>query len=179
MSDIKPIQTRYKGYHFRSRLEARWAVLFDALGIEWEYEPEGFDLGDLGYYLPDFYLPQTRHYVEVKRNGGFDNLAIGKCVALSMLLKCRVLLCEGTPGDRYYLNTIEHGREDDIEQIYFGQVELYNAHQYHKTEHRFYSNPGWWPEHEYGCCDDEYDTFMDAAKRARSARFERGQNGAT
>lgn len=51
---IKAIQTQYKGYHFRSRLEARWAVFFDALGLEWEYEPEGFDLGDGVYYLPDF-----------------------------------------------------------------------------------------------------------------------------
>src|SRR5690554_2014592 len=51
---IKAIQTRYKGYHFRSRLEARWAVFFDALGLEWEYEPEGFDLGNGVWYLPDF-----------------------------------------------------------------------------------------------------------------------------
>ena len=37
--NIKPIETIYKGYRFRSRLEARWAVFFDALGIEYEYEP--------------------------------------------------------------------------------------------------------------------------------------------
>ncbi len=54
-SHIKPIETRYKGYRFRSRLEARWAVFFDALGIHWEYEPEGFDTPD-GPYLPDFRL---------------------------------------------------------------------------------------------------------------------------
>lgn len=40
---IKAIQTRYKGFHFRSRLEARWAVFFDTLGIEWAYEEEGFE----------------------------------------------------------------------------------------------------------------------------------------
>lgn len=51
---IKAIETRYAGYHFRSRLEARWAVFFDAIGLDWEYEPEGFDLGDGVYYLPDF-----------------------------------------------------------------------------------------------------------------------------
>ena len=28
--EIKPIETHYKGYRFRSRLEARWAVFFDA-----------------------------------------------------------------------------------------------------------------------------------------------------
>ena len=49
----KPIETRAYGHRFRSRLEARWAVFFETLGVQWEYEPEGFDLdGDL--YLPDF-----------------------------------------------------------------------------------------------------------------------------
>lgn len=53
---MKAIETEYKGYRFRSRLEARWAVFFDACGVKWEYEPEGFDLGDGLYYLPDFLL---------------------------------------------------------------------------------------------------------------------------
>lgn len=64
--DIKPIETIYKGYRFRSRLEARWAVFFDALDVKWEYEPEGFDLGDAGKYLPDFHLPDHRLWIEVK-----------------------------------------------------------------------------------------------------------------
>ncbi|MGI4260857.1 hypothetical protein ACR2VJ_27600 [Klebsiella pneumoniae] len=51
---MQPIETHYKGYRFRSRLEARWAVFFDHLGLSWEYEPEGFDLGDGVWYLPDF-----------------------------------------------------------------------------------------------------------------------------
>jgi len=41
---ITAIETRYKGYRFRSRLEARWAVFFDALGVIWEYEKEGFEV---------------------------------------------------------------------------------------------------------------------------------------
>ena len=32
MSSIQVIETAYKGYRFRSRLEARWAVFFDAIG---------------------------------------------------------------------------------------------------------------------------------------------------
>lgn len=56
---MKAIQTRYKGYHFRSRLEARWAVFFDALGLEWEYEPEGFELSGGIRYLPDFRVTGT------------------------------------------------------------------------------------------------------------------------
>ena len=62
---IKPIETVYNGYRFRSRLEARWAVFFDALGIDWEYEYEGFDL-DGEWYLPDFFLPSSMFFVEVK-----------------------------------------------------------------------------------------------------------------
>lgn len=63
---MQVIQTHYRGYHFRSRLEARWAVFFDALRIPWQYEVEGFDLGAAGWYLPDFWLPQQRYYVEIK-----------------------------------------------------------------------------------------------------------------
>lgn len=53
---IKAIETQYKGYRFRSRLEARWAVFFDVLGIQWEYEPEGFDLTDayLDHLIQDY-----------------------------------------------------------------------------------------------------------------------------
>lgn len=51
---MKPIETIYNGYRFRSRLEARWAVFFDTLGVDYEYEPEGFNLGNGVYYLPDF-----------------------------------------------------------------------------------------------------------------------------
>lgn len=66
---IKAIETQYKGYKFRSRLEARWAVFFDAMGIEYQYEIEGFET-PYGWYLPDFYLPEFNAWVEVK--GGRD-----------------------------------------------------------------------------------------------------------
>lgn len=68
---IKAIETRYAGCRFRSRLEARWAVFFDHLGIKWEYEPQGFDLSS-GYYLPDFFLPGIGEgsWFEVKPDGG-------------------------------------------------------------------------------------------------------------
>lgn len=64
--EIKAIETVYKGYRFRSRLEARWAVFFENAGIKWEYEKEGFDLGTLGWYLPDFYLPLNKMWIEIK-----------------------------------------------------------------------------------------------------------------
>jgi hypothetical protein len=65
---IAPIQTTYKGYRFRSRLEARWAVFFTALGLTWEYEPEGFVLPSGQHYLPDFrvYMDGTINWFEIK-----------------------------------------------------------------------------------------------------------------
>ena len=67
---MRAIETEYNGYKFRSRLEARWAVFFDAAGVRYEYEPEGFEViwgeGEVYRYLPDFYLPDFDVYVEVK-----------------------------------------------------------------------------------------------------------------
>lgn len=75
-----PIETEYAGHRFRSRLEARWAVFFDSAGIKWQYEPEGFrrwiassaDGDSFISYSPDFYLPHTHTWVEVK--GGDQQL---------------------------------------------------------------------------------------------------------
>lgn len=48
---IAAIPTRYNGVTFRSRLEARWAVFFDALAWPWSYESV-----DLEKYIPEFFL---------------------------------------------------------------------------------------------------------------------------
>lgn len=72
---LRSLPTYYKGITFRSRLEARWAMVFDQLNIAWEYEPEGIQIPQSDWflpfmdqfsYLPDFYLPEFDHYVEVK-----------------------------------------------------------------------------------------------------------------
>ncbi len=63
---MKPIETIYKGFRFRSRIEARWATFYDSLGIEWEYEKEGYDLGNGILYLPDFYIPHLDCFIEIK-----------------------------------------------------------------------------------------------------------------
>lgn len=68
MSTVKAIDTLYNGLYFRSRLEAKWAVFFDVAGMQYRYEPEGYDLGEHGYYLPDFFLPN----VVLRRGQGND-----------------------------------------------------------------------------------------------------------
>jgi len=62
----KAIETVYKDFRFRSRLEARWAVFFDYMLIDWKYEVEGFTFGDGSCYLPDFYIPALQVFVEIK-----------------------------------------------------------------------------------------------------------------
>lgn len=63
---IRPLETVYNGYRFRSRLEARWAVFFETVGIEYRYESQDHVLRDGTRYLPDFYLPQYQIWVEIK-----------------------------------------------------------------------------------------------------------------
>lgn len=46
---IPSIPTTYQGVRYRSRLEARWAAMFDRMGWEHAYEPI-----DLAGYIPDF-----------------------------------------------------------------------------------------------------------------------------
>jgi hypothetical protein len=48
---VRAIETRYQSHLFRSRLEARWACMFDLVGWEWTYEPF-----DAHWYIPDFVL---------------------------------------------------------------------------------------------------------------------------
>lgn len=78
VNEIRAIPTIYKGISFRSRLEARWAIIFDKLGVDWHYETEGYDIpvenGITLRYLPDFMLyggsercPEQL-FVEVKGN---------------------------------------------------------------------------------------------------------------
>lgn len=98
-ASIKPIETVYNGYRFRSRLEARWAVFFDALNIKYEYEPEGYEMEDGTKYLPDFYLPQLRYYAEVK--GYSDHLAgdLWKLSKFCVEKETRAIILSNIPYD--------------------------------------------------------------------------------
>lgn len=79
---IHAIETLYDGYRFRSRLEARWAVFFNALKMKYIYEPEGFRFSDGTMYLPDFFLPETKTFFEVK--GILDELDLHKVNLLAL-----------------------------------------------------------------------------------------------
>ena len=69
MTAVKSIKTTHNGITYRSRLEARWSVVLDGIGLPWEYEPVLFDLPS-GRYLPDFRVlggyPGVEFWIEVK-----------------------------------------------------------------------------------------------------------------
>lgn len=106
---MKAIETKYKGYRFRSRLEARWAVFLDTLDCEWEYEKEGYDLGELGWYLPDFFVrmssawqrrratPTAGYWLEIKGETPTVN-ELQRAHALALLTGHHAMIAHGLPG---------------------------------------------------------------------------------
>lgn len=117
-SAIRPIETRYKGYRFRSRLEARWAVFFDAMGVRWEYEEQGYAIDGVPY-LPDFVLRtpnvlradlQRQVFVEIKPEQWFDEDGRDEyrkmLSRLSELTGCDVLVLIGAPGSRWWPHAV-------------------------------------------------------------------------
>ena len=155
---IKPIETAYSGYRFRSRLEARWAVFFDALGVEYEYEKEGYDLGDAGWYLPDFWLPQVNMFAEVKASDFTENER-NKFLTLIRATGHWGLELVGVPDVKPY-NLVDDHEEFDCWLTREGP-----------SRTRFYM-PG-----IEGGDDSDFEDIERAVSAARSARFEFGENG--
>jgi radical SAM superfamily enzyme YgiQ (UPF0313 family) len=109
---MKALQTHYRGITYRSRTEARWALFFDLLKLEAVYEGEGFDL-DGEWYLPDFWLPHSKTWVEIK---GIDpvSIEVEKARRLSGQSGRDVIIAVGAPTtDHNSLNLIHfvHGAE--------------------------------------------------------------------
>ncbi len=96
---IRPLPTVYDGIHFRSRLEARWAVWLDSMKIKWTYEPEGFTDGTISY-LPDFYLHKGDTYLEIKPTDPTEEEYAKGWLAVKAT-KRNLYFCVGMPPDSY------------------------------------------------------------------------------
>jgi hypothetical protein len=171
-AEIRIIETSYKNYRFRSRLEARWAVYFDSIGITWEYEKEGFEWPDGIRYLPDFWFPQVKMWGEVKPfRFTDDELEKVKRLVIGTGHSC--ILLEGFPDAKAYDVTSKSWIESDTE-IYARawNCVLTNYHGYLTDEHRFYSCPG---EDDWEC--NNFPDVIKAIEKAKSARFEFGEKG--
>ena len=90
-----------RGQAFRSRLEARWAVFFDRLGVEYDYEKEGFELGGTRY-LPDFWLRKMGVWVEIKPQREPEEEEWRKVCLLAQAHSAPVVVLCGDPWPNEY-----------------------------------------------------------------------------
>lgn len=72
----KSIKTMFKGIAYRSKMEADFAKFLDEHNIEFQYEKERYVLSNGKSLWIDFYLPETKQYIEVKgimQEGDLEN----------------------------------------------------------------------------------------------------------
>lgn len=183
---MKAIETRYAGHRFRSRLEARWAVFFDHLGIRWQYEPQGFNIQGRPY-LPDFLLPDTQTWVEVKGNEEHLDHDLMEAFALALPRGARVVLLgplpeAKTPGNwDWAWQSLHSAYIDEADRSVFGEWIGFGPWQPTVLRDTSSSTPfddgheNWLTPTENmagPCCESAYDA-------ARMARFEHGESGTT
>ena len=174
MKNIKPIDTYYKGYRFRSRLEARWAVFFDYMGIDWVYEEQGYTFPDGTCYLPDFYLPESHTFFEVK-----GSLSEESAHKIELLLKAGCRVAVGYSVGTFQATVDDFGCGFSLEN--FDNSAIAQCRKCGK-----YWFLGFTGDFTCPCCG-EYDgdrhlnavahsgDLTDAVKTARGARFEHGE----
>jgi len=180
------IPTRYRGYRFRSRLEARWAVLFDHLDIGWLYEPEGFIVGGK-HYLPDFLL-ECGTWVEVK---GYEE-GLNKPFLRKAALTLPCTPASGERGPRLMVLGPVHMPYVDPQPCDIGWLGLepdgrsgevlsstYGFGRFWKNRRPWWLEPSDGPAHwlQPTVHPDEEDTSA-AYAAANGARFEHGERGA-
>lgn len=162
---MKAIGTRYAGRRFRSRLEARYAVLFDALGLDWDYEPEGFET-PFGRYLPDFFIrphaaspkalqhPGFGVWVEIKPSRP-ETDELEKLSAVAKGTACGGLLLWGQPNKAVGVLFSQEGHTRASEIAWLGLADFLD------------------PDSE----DYPGDLWRASVAKATAARFEFGENG--
>jgi len=145
-------------------LEARWAVYFDTMGIEYEYENEGYDLDDAGWYLPDFWFPRINMYAEVKGQP-FTDEEYRKAAKLE-----NVLMLVGVPEYKTYYVANSSGWEADYLLFNENLYEITDEYLHH-TEYY-----GLMPDEMKPMVIEKYGGIIrKGINAARSARFEHGE----
>lgn len=176
--DIKAIETVYRGYHFRSRMEARWSVFFDSMKIDWRYEIEGFKFPDGIQYLPDFYLPKFKSWCEVKPCA-FTDEERNKCKLLCAATKQQVIMLDDVPDFREYAFFEWYEDHKDFDMATHNEYSIKAGPQQY-IELALISD--WFDEDRFGyqmSYEDNADYYGEDYKAAvmasRAARFEFGQ----
>lgn len=170
---FRALETGYKGYKFRSRTEARWAVFFDHLNYQWFYEHQGYAIPEEGQYLPDFWIPRFRKmsyagvdgpvtvesaFIEVKGEYPPDD-KIRLMAKLCQITGHNGYIVIGVPDTDCWVIDVSYAKDRALSEIDSGKFIPY----------------------EYWFADENMSPFSgscDASNAAKSARFEFGQYGA-
>ena len=179
--DIRPIETVYKGYRFRSRLEARWAVFLDAAGIEWEYEAEGYVVGGIRY-LPDFWLPGFKAFLEAKPIEAEYQRAKPTMSALVKATGLRGIFAVGSPNLIQRPKLIECSTDSDRGDTWEINLRLYQCLFCDRLSLDYSPHCDCFPADvcfcDFGNMFDSPPPRVDHAfKEAQGARFEHGEDG--
>ena len=169
---ITQIQTHYKGYWFRSRLEARWAVFFEVSGIRWLYEQQGFNVNGKPY-LPDFYLPDFG-YFEVRGRYEYDDELMQSFA--NEIGKPLFIAFEEIPDPESYngyLKSFIPSDYPDDSTMYWGFKDMFlecDGCGKITIQNEVYCTI------KSNCCEGSREMSLShALTKARSARFEHGQ----
>lgn len=77
------IPTTFDGVKYKSQTEAKWAVFFNRLGVEFTYEPRPFNITQTNKYTPDFYVKDFKAVIEVKPDD--RNIVLKEAHKIAML----------------------------------------------------------------------------------------------
>lgn len=161
------IPTFHSGHYFRSRLEARYAVLFESLGIDYDYELQGFKFLDGTCYLPDFWLPKVRMWAEVKPlELTADERMKCQWLAEGTLRPCLHLV--GTPGFKFYIASHFEDLDGEVQRYEYPYLLDIDYHgRKHYNAGRLYSDM-----QPFDDPDQFSTTYWGAVYKARMARFD-------
>lgn len=149
-------------YPFRSKTECLWAVMFDLLGIRYEYEPIAVHIGSLKY-VPDFYFLDLNCWGEVKSQRRTAREA-RKAKKFCFAVRQPIYFLEGTPSPTKLIHGYKNGRTVNVRLTCNGfENTSYSAKQLAKFGK--------------GKLGEELINATNEVKRINSLDWQKGSNG--
>jgi hypothetical protein len=170
---IQAKESRYNGKTYRSQIEAKYAVLFDDLAIDFRYEVQGYKLPTGEAYLPDFYLTRVGLFAEVKP---FYNASavkrIKRFVAAGALPRDIIVLFDEPRCTSYLF--IERVILAERPEALVSRVVIdpFLRRKWYRDECRFYTG---FDADEFCWPSDFSPEYVDSVNHASDAKFDHGK----
>lgn len=141
--DIKPKPTTYRHIEFKSKLEAKIALLLDCLSVHWIYEPKRFFIKELNcQYVPDFFIngsnipgmEDIEMYLEIKPSKPTD-VEVKKLEGVKKLTDIKCGFQVGFPDKFLHLMMNGFHPNDDIHYGEINSCILFELYHYYGGVH--------------------------------------------